>query len=1070
MNNSDSKFFTNEEGSSLYNRFQKILKGTQYFDVLVGYFYLSGFHRIQEEFKDIEKVRILVGLNIDKKVSIAVQNSQQNFGFTDSEDKIHDAAVELVSKEIESADDDKNTDDGMLKLTEYLISGKVEIKAHPSQSIHAKVYIMRHNPDGMDYGRVITGSSNFTEGGLVANREFNVELKDKPDVSVALEQFEILWEDGVPITQDIIDTVKTKSHFREDITLYDLYLKFLYEYFKEEINTDQEINIRFPKNFLELEYQKEAVINAHRILDDYNGVFLSDVVGLGKTYMASMLMQTLQGKRMLVICPPGLIDIWQDAMDSFLIAGATVISLGKLDKIIKDGYDKYNYVIVDEAHRFRNEITNRYGMLHEICKEKKVILVSATPLNNKLEDIESQLKLFMSMKNSPIPGKRNLEAFFQKIYKDIGSADKGSKKYLELIKEYTAQVRENILRHVMVRRTRTEIQQYYADDIAKQGITFPEITPPQQIIYEFNADIEKAFDETINHLRNNLKYARYTPLLYLINQTGKQEQPQKNIKGFMRSILIKRLESSFFAFQKSVGRFIKSYENFIKTYNNGEVYIGRQDIFEILENDDDDRLDALIIEGKIKNYNANEFQSTFLQDLQDDLEVLKKIASLWKDINDDPKLDALLSQLKQSNELKDNKIIIFSEAKETTDYLYDNLSKHFPKQVISLSSEGGMFDGVKHNYTSAKKLIDESYDPMSKLKTDNALRILITTDILSEGVNMHRSNVVLNYDLPWNPTKVLQRVGRVNRIGTKHSKIYIFNFFPTSHADEHLGLEANIVAKINAFHSALGEDARYLYVEEEELTQHGLTGQYSVGEKIYQGLQSPLELEKEENSMLGYIKLLRDIRDKKPDLFEKIKELPKKIVRTQAQTTGYESELITFFRKNTLKRFICSTQDGKTRDLTFMEAVSKFSCTEKTKSIKIPNSYYDMIATNKGHLSDIDAEDDDSVISIASNQSKIIDELKALLSINIWSDEEQQLIANAKRSIADSNLSKKAAKDMFKELEQADNPQQGLSIVRNYHKKWLPTGSNISTDNAGESPSDYPNEVILSKCFYASNK
>jgi hypothetical protein len=267
--------------------------------------------------------------------------------------------------------------------------------------IHAKVYIMRKDPQKVPdmYGSVITGSSNFSEAGLINNLEFNVELKDAADVSFALDKFEELWEQSTDIRETYIDTVEKKTWMRSDITPYQLYLKTLYEFFKEEINSDKEnFQTLLPEGYMRLQYQIDAVMQARQKLEAYNGVFISDVVGLGKTYICAMLANTFsRNTYKLFICPPVLVEYWRSVLQEFDVARCDVESLGKLDRIIEKGnMDKYSYVFVDEAHRFRNSGTESYTSLHQICRGKKVVLISATPINNYNSDIEHQIYLFQS--------------------------------------------------------------------------------------------------------------------------------------------------------------------------------------------------------------------------------------------------------------------------------------------------------------------------------------------------------------------------------------------------------------------------------------------------------------------------------------------------------------------------------------------------------------------------------------------------------------------------------------------------------------------------------------------------
>ncbi|MBW2644213.1 MAG: helicase, partial [Deltaproteobacteria bacterium] len=472
----DTTFFTNEPGSTLLDRFRKTLKDVQYFDILVGYFRTSGFHQLYEFFESIDKIRILVGLNIDRKAYAIIETarSQREFDF-ESHKKTKHLFIEKTVSEMEYSEDSFQIEIAIKKFLDFLTTDspnkeqdianggngkKLEFRAYPSENIHAKVYISRFHKDDRDFGRVITGSSNFSESGLVANREFNVELKERADVEFAMKQFESLWKDGVNISQEYVETIQNKTWLNDTIIPYHLYLKMLYEYLKEDINLDDEIDLYLPEGFMDLKYQKQAVVSARKILDAYNGVFLADVVGLGKTYISALLAQQLPGAK-LIICPPVLKDYWEETFFEFGIQKFRVESLGKLDQVIKDGADKYDYIFIDEAHRFRNEYTQSFESIHQICFGKKIILVSATPLNNTFVDILSQLKLFQIPKKSTIPGVPNLEKFFKRLEYKLKGVTKSDPTYMGIIKDGSKEIRENILKYIMVRRTRAEVTKYF---------------------------------------------------------------------------------------------------------------------------------------------------------------------------------------------------------------------------------------------------------------------------------------------------------------------------------------------------------------------------------------------------------------------------------------------------------------------------------------------------------------------------------------------------------------------------------------------------------------------------------
>ena len=314
MAQTDLKFFTNEPERDLYSRFAAILKSnTQFFDVLVGYFRTSGFFKLYPALKDVEKIRILVGLNVDRFTVKIIDRAKEEIKYTAFTKK---ESIEILEKSVETEFENSTTtaevEKGVRIFIEWLKSGKLEMRLFTEAPIHAKVYIMRKDPEKVPdmFGRVITGSSNFSEAGLLNNMEFNVELKDAPDVKFALNKFEELWAKGEDIRETFIETVQNRTWMKDDITPYQLYLKTLYEFFKEEINADKEnFQTLLPEGYMRLQYQIDAVTQARQKIDAYGGVFISDVVGLGKTYICAMLANTFnRNTYKLFICPPVLVD------------------------------------------------------------------------------------------------------------------------------------------------------------------------------------------------------------------------------------------------------------------------------------------------------------------------------------------------------------------------------------------------------------------------------------------------------------------------------------------------------------------------------------------------------------------------------------------------------------------------------------------------------------------------------------------------------------------------------------------------------------------------------------------
>lgn len=1028
MSNNDLTFFTNEPERNLYERFNKILnRNTQFFDVLVGYFRASGFYLMQNALDKVEKTRILIGINTDKQIVDMFESTQDEIKqlSLSNKESISEYKKEL-EKEFEKSDDTEEVENGVNKFVSLLKDGKLEIRIYTKQPIHAKIYIMRDFKDSPDLGRVITGSSNFSQAGLVNNLEFNVELKNSADVQFALEKFEELWKESVEINQECVDTIENKTWIKSDITPYELYVKFLYEYFKEEINDDLIDSTKnsskfYPDGFVPLQYQRDAVIQAKRILEKHNGVFISDVVGLGKTYMCAMLAQELDG-RSLFLCPPVLIDYWDRVLSDFGVRGYKVESEGKLDKIIEEGTEQYRYVFVDESHRFRNAETEQYRQLHEICVGKRVILISATPQNNYTTDIANQLYLFQSKNRSTIVNARNLELFFDTLRKKVRSCEKDSDEYKKAVRDASEEIRDKILREVMIRRTRTEIKKNYADDLKKQGLEFPKVSDPIKLIYEFSENTEDVFEKNIQKIAE-LNYSRYKPLTYVKEHKLKSSERsllvgQANMGGFMKGILVKRLESSKYAFEMTLGRFIDSYNEFIRMYKEkGIVWISKKlNIIELLDNEDFEKLDRALKNEDVFKFKAEDFNSNFIIDLEKDLKILQSLKDIWNTVQTDDKLEYFIKELKNNKNLKNNKLIIFTESKETAEYLTDNIQRRLNEKVL-------MFNGTMPD--SIRNSIRANFDPnYNKDRQRNEYRILITTDVLAEGMNLHRSNVIINYDLPWNPTKIMQRVGRINRVGTKHSEIFVYNFFPTSKSNEQMSLEENIINKMQMFHDILGEDSKFL-TEDEEVSTHELFKRMTTINEEDDG---------EVDSELSYLKIIRDIRDKDRELFDKIKNYPQKIKigRKKENING----LITFFRKGYLKKFYIANSD-ETKEITFEQAIKYIKAIKSEQSKKVKGDYYNLLRLNKAAFEEAEKEENSSeVISVnkkgTSNAKNIIKVLKECLKMDYkFTDMEIDNINKIINLLENGELPIKIVKEGNKAIKKI----KGINDIAKFYKE-----------------------------------
>ena len=833
-----SKFFTNQGTNTLENRLKDIL--THYdiknLEFLIGYFRISGFKKIAKLLDNVDKVRILVGINIDKLTHDA-QARGKKFNLFDYE-KFNQEFIENQKECLTNEEYTQEVDESVNQFIKLIAQNRLEIRISQDKNIHSKIYILRENEikrhnDTTEYrGSVITGSSNLTENGLSKNYEFNVELKYSEDIEFALNEFNDLWIKSVEITEKDIDTIKQNSYLKE-ITPYELYLKFLIEHFEDRVDYDASVAEDLPKGYMKLAYQIDAVNEGLSKIKKHSGFFLSDVVGLGKTITSAMIVKRLcyQTKgQILIIAPPSIEKEWNETFKEFQIGSIRKFdfkSYGALEKI-KDTED-YEIVIIDESHKFKNFLTSRYKELERICKEdvkykKKVILISATPLNNKPQDIANQLYLFQDKRNSTIDSHPNLETFFAEIdkkYREIISikenqSDLSEDELMEL-EQLSKKVRDNILREVMVRRTRTDIQtnEIYKKDLIEQNLNIPKINPVEELEYKLDDDLLKIFDRTISILMEDLKYYRYQILANLTQngqkkygevQAGFFEKSALSLADIMKTMLVKRLESSFVAFKSTISKQCKNLEILISMFENGVVYIPAKhfNLFELLENDEDDflaKVDYFLENEKMKAFDSKDFKDEYLEQLKTDLKILQELVKLWENIDSDPKLDKFKSILELH---KTDKVVVFTESKQTALYLEEQLKEY--KQVLTVHGE---------NRDKLKEVIRENFDANYKNKKDD-FNVIISTDTLSEGVNMHRSNIIYNYDIPWNSTRLMQRIGRINRIGTKHSEIFIYNFKPTAQSESLIELSKKAFIKLQTFHHAVGEDSQ-IYSKNEKV-------------------------------------------------------------------------------------------------------------------------------------------------------------------------------------------------------------------------------------------------------------
>jgi superfamily II DNA or RNA helicase len=732
----------------------------------------------------------------------------------------------------------------MLRLFfEKIDNGSLQIRKTREPN-HAKMYIFEYREKKRKgEGAVITGSSNLTYSGMGQRQEVNVEL-GHDQYQEALSIFNELWEDSVEITsEDFSQNVKKQIWLDQTPTPYLLFLRVLDEYFCQDNDL-----IFLPQSITEgryqnLTYQVDAIKHTIQTIKKHNGVIIADVVGLGKSIIAATAAHNLN-THTLIICPPHLIPQWEEYKSDMKI-NARVYSSGLLDKIISNMIEGREYlVIIDEAHKYRNENTVSYGLLHRICQGNKVMLLTATPFNNKPDDLYAMLKLFQVPGSSTIATVDNLHSSFRDLiarYKSISRQQKKDgflNEKTEKDLDNLAHEMRRIVAPVIIRRTRQDLLQIkkYAQNLKEQKIVFPRMADPVLLEYPLGELTQQYLNtlESINPSGEGEKGfigARYMPLVYLkedkLKQLAKEfnaasndvefmTDSQHNLAAFMRRLIVARFESSLAAFKITLENMIASSENILKWYSQKKVVplwkrgqIPDPDDISFSGEADSFEYEDFLFEQKISNMqekgfitiNAEFLKPSFAQDLQKDIQMLQDISSKWAKISSakDPKLAGIKKELeKQLKKEPSRKIIIFSQYADTVDYLFDNLSEI---KTLAYTS--------RHKSSTRETLLanfDATYHT-----TENQYQVLVATDAISEGYNLSRAGTIINYDIPYNPVKVIQRIGRINRVNAKSfEQLYTYNFFPSPKGEKEIRIKAISTLKMALIGKLMGQDSKVL--------------------------------------------------------------------------------------------------------------------------------------------------------------------------------------------------------------------------------------------------------------------
>lgn len=581
-------------------------------------------------------------------------------------------------------------------------------------------------------------------------------------------------------------------------------------------------------------------------------------------------------RKVLIVTPPAIQKAWKNTIDDFdhdatdkvgeCVRFITTGSIGKLvdeADVIEDdlygeefdeniGYDNYGLVIIDESHNFRNKDTQKYQDLDSLIGSilirtghaPFVGLLSATPQNNSPEDLRNQIYLFQREPNKStlpnVPGGK-LDAFMTRMIADFEEARKDNSPDAKRMLHYVAnEVRTKVLDDLVVRRTRTDIKTHYVED--SENLKFPTIKGPHKLEYTLDSELCQLFSDTISAIVKedykpfdpevNLGFFRYTAISFFISPKHKKlyegrnidvDRVSKQLSNIMRILLVKRLESSFAAFKTSLHNLQQYTQNMIDMWENDTVYICPDvDVNSVIAKAGSLKkaipvLDAQIIKKGKNNlcFKREDFKADYIDCLHHDLTLITRLCKRWDKNDYDPKMDAFKANLKamfaedinNPHHFDKPRLVIFTEAIDTLESLvrYINNSGHKALK-ISADNRKEMHDAIVENFDANARVKKDDYD------------VLVTTEVLAEGVNLHRANVILNYDTPWNATRLMQRIGRVNRIGSKEDFVHVFNFYPTMESNEQIRLVEIAYAKLQAFHTMFGEDNK-VFSEMEELSE-----------------------------------------------------------------------------------------------------------------------------------------------------------------------------------------------------------------------------------------------------------
>lgn len=800
---------------------------------------------------------------------------------------------------------------------------------------------------------------------------------------------------------------KSKEDEKTPLTPYELYIKFLQTRFSDivDVDTSKKIENYLPNRYTALQYQIEAVTQCYNIMQKHNGFMLADVVGLGKTVVGTMLIKhflSLPDKdsrehKVLIVTPPAIKKGWEETIADFdkdsndkIEPYVTFITTGSIGNLVDDDEDvdyddsdfdeeieqvNYGLILVDESHKFRNSETKMYKKLDKLIGDISIVapqpyigLLSATPQNNAPNDLRNQLYLFERSHNASTldSDARNLEHFFADVSMRYKAVMKGYKKdpasgedvlqtpeeRKKELKDISTEIRTNVLDHILVRRTRTDVKMY-----EENTLVFPEVVPPIALEYQLNDELSDLFRDTMESIApdiengelfptNALGYYRYRAIQYLNKNENKERYRGKGsldtdrianqLANIMRILLVKRMESSKDAFTISLSNLLQYTNNMIKMWENGIIFIcPKFDVNKEFEGQNDWNTIVNNIRAKIEKLNneghndkqsnaeyvIDDFEEEFIKLLRHDRDVLQSLVNRWNATKSDPKKTRFRKELRHILPESDptKKLVIFTESADTLESIAEVVEEEIGKPLCITAKN------LKEKQQDIRVNFDANYGKKEGETQKDDYQVLISTDVLAEGVNLHRAYTIINYDTPWNSTKLMQRIGRVNRIGSDSKCIYIYNFMPCDEGNKRIRLFERAFTKLQSFHTLFGEDAQ-VFSTAEEVTHYDQD--FS---KLINGEKSP---------MMDYLLELREYKKANPYRYDIIDKMEKGL---EVATTGDQKESLFVIRnKKTSGMFVAADSNGDRKMISIEDMLARFKSDISAINVDLPEGTEDI--------------------------------------------------------------------------------------------------------------------------------